>query len=136
MQRADCMHWSVPFYLADLSISTNSSTHGGPRTNPSWILKDNLSFWGVKVKHRFMLIYESAPITSRLFKDQLYSNQVLLMFFVIVWGEDDDPQSRWTLIRYSLSVILSRLISAQMYYKLNVLCTTPSKLSSKLPRGL
>lgn len=52
---------------------------------------------------------------------------------MIICGADTGPQSRQTQIRNNLFLILSKVISVQIYYKQNILYSIPSKLSGKLP---
>lgn len=73
IQRADCMHYSVQFYIRDMNICEFYICKS-PGTNSPQIRRNNYSsvFEKLKVIHEFLNIQESAPLILILFKGELY----------------------------------------------------------------
>lgn len=68
MRRANCIHWSVPFYIGDLSILGFGCPHRGPGTNPPRI-PGTTKFWESQT-YRFDRA-GSVSLILTLFKSQL-----------------------------------------------------------------
>lgn len=57
---------------------------GTPRNNPPLILKDNVSFGGVKILPGFLTAQWSVPLTHVFFKGQLYNITATYIISVLI----------------------------------------------------
>lgn len=70
IQRADCVQWSTPFYIEDLSIE-DFGIHGWSKI-PHGYWGTSKVFEKSKVIRRVLTVRRSAPLTLMLFKGWLY----------------------------------------------------------------